>query len=75
MANDKRALKWADTENNRGEALLLLGARLRDRDVIVQARNSIESVWSLMKTAGITKFDEHFKSRLADIDNALALLE
>ena len=71
----RSAIEWAITENNLGGVLLTLGIRTKNKAQVFKARQIIQSAWAALKSAGYTRYDAYFSSRLIAVDTALKSFE
>ncbi|MEP7211179.1 MAG: caspase family protein, partial [Alphaproteobacteria bacterium] len=62
---------WAEIENYKGTAYGLLGVRTNDKAALQQGRDDIAAAWEVFKSRDAS-YDEDFKGRLAQFDDAIA---
>ncbi len=69
---ERAPLDWAMTQNNLGAALKALGDRENGTELLRQAAEATRAAWDLYHNAGMTHYDAHFQSRIADIEALIA---
>lgn len=64
-------LRWARTQNNLGNALIVLAQKTRNRNLLTQAKSAIEASFSVYTESNNHAFDDAYKLELETISSLL----
>lgn len=66
---------WAETQEQLGEALRILGERTHDRASIREGKAALQAAWDAHRALGDDRLDDHFAQRIAAFDRAIEAAE